>query len=124
MNDGIPDVEGSIKYESFESAVHLVCASGQGSLLANLDLRDAFSHIPVCLHDWHFLGFHWNTHIYFAIVLMFGIKMAPYIFNLFAEALHWIIIWHIPGNLCHYLDDFLPVFPPRDCPTIANNALS
>jgi len=41
---------------------------------------------------------------------MFGGKSAPYIFNLFAEALHWIIEMHIPANLCHYLDDFLPIF--------------
>ena len=41
---------------------------------------------------------------------MFGGKSAPYIFNLFTEALHWIIERHIPENLHHYLDDFLPIF--------------
>jgi hypothetical protein len=38
--------------------------------------------------------------------------MAPYIFNLFAEALHWIIQHHIPAALHHYLDDFLLNFSP------------
>jgi len=31
-------------------------------------------------------------------------------FNLFTEALHWIIKRHIPTALCHYLDNFLPIF--------------
>ena len=37
-------------------------------------------------------------------------RSAPYIFNLFAEGLHWIIPQHIPGDIRHYLDDFLPIF--------------
>jgi len=43
---------------------------------------------------------------------MFGSKLAPYIFNLFTEALHWAIQWHIPAALRHYLDNFLPIFKP------------
>jgi hypothetical protein len=54
---------------------------------------------------------------------MFGIKSAPYIFNLFAEALHWIIKQHIPGDLCHYLDDFLLTFPPGTPLSTARAAL-
>ena len=46
------------------------------------------------------------------LVLAFGLKTAPYIFNLFAEALHWIIERHIPAALCHYLDDFILIFHP------------
>jgi len=51
---------------------------------------------------------------------MFGGKSAPYIFNLFVEALHWIIQKHIPARLRHYLDDFLPIFEPSTGPPIAN----
>lgn len=46
------------------------------------------------------------------LILAFGLKTAPYIFNLFAEALHWIIQRHIPAALRHYLDDFPFIFPP------------
>lgn len=45
-------------------------------------------------------------------VLTFGLRSAPYIFNLFAEALHWIIQRHIPARLRHYLDDFFLLFSP------------
>ena len=39
------------------------------------------------------------------------------------EALHWIIQQHIPGNLKHYLDDFLPIFPPSTSFNLANQAV-
>jgi hypothetical protein len=123
VNDGIPDSEGKIRYEGFESALQLVRTFGQGTLLAKLDLQDAFRHIPVRPQDWPLLGFHWESQFYYAVVLMFGIKSAPYIFNLFAEALHWIIKRHIPGDLRHYLDDFLPAFPPSTPLATANSAV-
>ena len=44
--------------------------------------------------------------------LLYPLQTAPYIFNLFAEVLHWIIQWHIPAAIQHYLDDFLPIFHP------------
>src|SRR5882672_6019657 len=54
---------------------------------------------------------------------MFGGKLAPYIFNLFAEALHWIIKNHIPAALHHYLDNFLPIFKPSMTIERANAAV-
>ena len=73
--------------------------------------------------DWPLLGFTWQGSFYHAIILIFGIKSAPYIFNLFAEVLHWIIQRHIPGQLKHYLDDFLPIFPPLIPLPLANKAV-
>jgi len=55
---------------------------------------------------------------------MFGGKSTPYIFNLFAEALHWIIECHIPTSLHHYLDNFLPIFKPEVPTHIANVAVA
>jgi Reverse transcriptase (RNA-dependent DNA polymerase) len=123
VNDGIPDSEGHIRYEAFDQAVAAVASSGRGTLLAKLDLKEAFHHIPVRPTDWPLLGFAWQGSFYHAIVLIFGIKSAPYIFNLFAEALHWIIQRHIPAQLKHYLDDFLPIFQPSTPLPIANKAV-
>ena len=39
--------------------------------------------------------------------------MAPRIFNLFSEVLHWIFETLFHWNLTHYLDDFLFVFKPQ-----------
>ena len=44
--------------------------------------------------------------------LPFGLRTAPRIFNLFAEAFHWILETLYEWNVTHYLDDFLFVFPP------------
>ncbi len=124
VNDGIPDSEGTIAYERFEQAVTTLREFGQGSLLAKLDLKDAYHHIPVCPQDWHLLGCRWNGHFFFFGVLIFGIKSAPYIFNLFAEALHWIIQRHIPAVIKHYLDDFLPIFRPSTPWHVADAAVT
>ena len=45
--------------------------------------------------------------------LPFGLHTAPWIFNLFTEALHWIFETLYEWNVTHYLDDFLFVFPPN-----------
>ena len=124
VNDGIPDSEAHIHYENFEQAIHLIRSFGRGSLLAKLDLKDAFHHIPVRPQDWHLLGFHWQSNFYYAVVLVFGVKTAPYIFNLFAEALHWIFQRHLPGDLHHYLDDFLLAFRPSTSLQTANRAVT
>ena len=73
--------------------------------------------------DWNLLGFSWLGNFYYPVVLMFGGKSAPYILNLFAKALHWIIQCHIQASLHHYLDDFLPIFKPSTPPSIANAAI-
>ncbi|KAF5393592.1 hypothetical protein D9757_000002 [Collybiopsis confluens] len=123
VNDGIADSEASIGYDMFEKAVRDLIASGRGSLLAKLDLKDAFRHIPLRAADWHLFGISWGCKFYYSLVLTFGLKNAPYIFNLFAEALHWIIQRHIPANLRHYLDDFLLIFSPDFDPSRANAAI-
>ena len=124
VNDGIPDSEANIHYESFESALQVIHAYGPGTLLAKLDLKEAFHHIPVAPSQWHLLGFHWQSQFYHSVVLTFGLRSAPYIFNLFAEGLHWIIRRHIPRDIRHYLDDFLPIFQPRTTLPVANAAIS
>ena len=73
--------------------------------------------------DWNILGFHWIGKYYYPVILMFGGKSAPYIFNLFVEALHWIIQKHIPARLRHYLDDFLPIFKPSTSTQEANTPI-
>ena len=91
VNSQMPDTEGSIYYDLFTSAVAMLKESCRGSLLAKLDLRDPYRHIPVCSMDWNLLGVNWMGKFYYPVILMFRGKSASYIFNLFSEALHWII---------------------------------
>ena len=58
------------------------------------------------------MGFSWNDKFYVEQVLSFGLRTAPIIFNVFAEAWEWIIRSHLRWHLIeHYLDDMMAVFP-------------
>ncbi|KAG5720962.1 hypothetical protein E4T56_gene413 [Termitomyces sp. T112] len=87
-------------------------ASGLGSLMLNLNLKSTFYHIPMHRSDWPLLGFEWMGKLYHDIVLAFGACSAPYVFNLFVEALHWILQHNIPAHMHHYLNNFLAIFAP------------
>jgi len=63
------------------------------------------------------LKFQWQNTFYAECFLSFGLRTAPYLFNLFAEVFHWIIEQelrdkHLEASVIHYLDDFLVVIPP------------
>jgi hypothetical protein len=47
VNIGIPDAGASISYDAFDCAVKDLISAGSGSLMAKLDLKDAFCHIPI-----------------------------------------------------------------------------
>jgi hypothetical protein len=123
VNDGIPDSEASITYDMINRAISDLAASGHGSLMIKLDLESAFRHIPVRPADWHLLGFIWEDKLFHDVVLGFGCRSAPYIFNLFGEALHWIMQRHLPARIRHYLDDFLKIFLPETATESVHHAL-
>lgn len=123
VNDGIPDSEAAIVYDMVDRTITDLVASGPGSLMLKLDLESAFRHIPVRVEDWPLLGFTWLGQLYYDIVLGFGCRSAPYVFNLFSEALHWILERNIPARIRHYLDDFLGIFPPSSSSKFVDDAL-
>ncbi len=77
------------------------------------DLKSMFCHIPIDPCDYWLLLFKWDGKFYMDMFLPFGLHTAPWIFNLFTEALHWIFDTLHEWNVTHYLDDFLFVFPPN-----------
>ena len=121
VNYGIPDLEASISYDTFECAVQDLVSAGVGSLMDKLDLKEVFYHIPIHPDDWHHIGFSWGDKFCYNVVLAFGLQSAPYIF--FSEALHWIIQCHIPARIHHYLDDFFLVFSPASQAPVCSAAV-
>jgi hypothetical protein len=113
VNDSNADAEAAIRYDMIDRAITDIVRASHGSVLVKLDLESAFRHIPVRPEDWHLLGFTWENQFYHDLVLGFGCRSAPYIFNLFAEALHWILQRHLPAAIRHYLNDFLKIFAPN-----------
>jgi hypothetical protein len=112
VNDGIPKEFGAIAYESLGKAISLIAKAGPGAILMKRDLKSAFRHIPVSPLDYWLLIFAWNAVFYIDMFLPFGLRTAPRIFNLFAEALHWVFEEVSKWIVTHYLDDFLFIFPP------------
>ena len=107
VNDGIPQHFGSLKYQTIDDAITIIAAHGRGVRLHKRDLKDAFRKIPVSPFDYWLLLFEWLGKFYVDIALPFGLSTAPFLFNLFAEGLHWILEHTYSQSLVHYLDDFL-----------------
>ena len=107
VNDGIPHDWGTLEYATYDDAVDALLFTGQGAQFVKRDLKDAFRHIPVATSDQWLLGFHCDDRYWMERYLPFGLRTAPFIFDLFAKALNWILIavlyWFI---VLHYLDDF------------------
>ena len=62
-----------------------------GCLMAKVYLKSAFHMVPVRAKDSDLLGMYWQGRYYVDTCLPFGLRSAPYLFNQFAEALHWIL---------------------------------
>ena len=81
--------------------------------MAKVVLKNAFRLYPVRQEDWHLLGIHWRNQYYVDKGLPFGLRSAPYLFNMVTDALEWILIHHFGVQHCfHYLDDFLWLVRP------------
>ena len=86
----------------------MVLKAGRYCIMLKRDMKDAFRMIPIApQHHW-LMGFSWNGKFYVEQVLSFGLRTAPIIFNLFAEAWEWIVRSHLRWHLIeHYLDDMM-----------------
>jgi hypothetical protein len=114
VNNGIPKHFGSLKYQTIDHAIALIAKHGRGVRLHKRDLKDAFRKIPVSPYDHWLLLFEWQGQFYVDICLPFGLSTSPFLFNLFAEGLHWILEYVYSQSVVHYLDDFLLVAGDND----------
>ena len=62
--------------------------------------------VPVHPNDQSLLGILWDGRIYIDKMLPFGLRSAPIIFSVVADALQWILIQKHILKLLHYLDDY------------------
>jgi Reverse transcriptase (RNA-dependent DNA polymerase) len=109
VNDYIPVSYGSFDYSSLTEIYAIVVQAGRGCMIIKKDIRDAFRNIPISPRWWWLLGFFWDGQYFTETCLPFGLRTAPIIFNLFAEAFHWILESWLGWVVAHYLDDFIRV---------------
>jgi hypothetical protein len=116
VNDGIPESYGHLKFDTFQDVLDAVVRAGRHCVITKRDIKNAFRNIPVAPHEQTLLGFSWNGQTYQETCLSFGLRTAPFIFNLFAEALHWMLVSYLHWqDLVHYLDDFIYIKAAPDC---------
>ncbi|XP_055334693.1 uncharacterized protein LOC129585836 [Paramacrobiotus metropolitanus] len=107
VNDYICKKTYTMRFCSVDDAIRIIVKLGRGALMAKMDLKHAFRLIPVRYEDWHLLGYVFDERYYFDVVLPFGCRSFPAIFDRMATFLEWIIV-----NVCHfrdvlhYMDDF------------------
>lgn len=121
INGQIPERYGSITYSSINDAITAVQMWGRDCILVKQDFESAFRQIPVFPLDSPLLGFHRHGMYYDECFLPFGLRTAPYLFNLFAEVFHLPLEaelqkHNLAAPIIHYFDDFFLVLPPRGRP--------
>ena len=119
VNDGIDKPMCSLTYMRVDEVVHKVLSLGRGCQLAKIDIESAFRNVPVHPHDRHLLGLSWKGNMFIDVVLPFGLRSSPKIFNALADALQWITERCSVSYLRHYLDDFITAGRPHseECQT-------
>ena len=119
VNSSISKEEFSLSYASVDDAASICRELGPTPVfMAKLDLENAFKHIMVDCRDWHLLGFSWPdsegcNQFYFSKVLNFGLRSAPFLFDLFADVLlEFMHAEGVPRNrVVRYVDDFIVLAP-------------
>ena len=112
VNDGIDEHRCSLSYATVWDAAREISERGAGTLMAKIDVKQAYRNIPVHPDDRVLMGMKWNGKLFIDTALPFGLRSAPKIFNAVADAVEWIL--HRQGVKCvlHYLDDFLIIGRP------------
>ena len=127
VNDGIPKDPYSLKYVTVDDAIRSLVDLGPGALMAKFDVKAAYRNIPIHPGDRFLLGMKWRDKFYVDLVLPFGLRSAPFIFDSVAEAVEWILTHNYAIKpLFHYLDDFLTMGPPNSpiCQSYVDSAFA
>ena len=106
VNNGIADSLTSLQYSHVVGIVELIKLAGPGALMANLDLKSAYRHVPVHPDDQAFLAVRWQGHTLVDSALPFGLCSAPKRFTALANGLAWGMVCEGISSFIHYLDDF------------------
>ena len=64
INDGIDHIQSSLHYSGLNEALAMINRLGKGSLLAKLDIKNAYRLIPVHPDDRPLLGMKWDGDVF------------------------------------------------------------
>ena len=103
VKDGLSVLQCSLSYARVEDTIQGVAAMGKGSLMAKIDIRQAYRAIPVHPADRNLLGMVWYGELLIDAALPFGLRLAPKIFTAVADAVTWIIRQQGVKFIIHYI---------------------
>ena len=104
VNNGIDPDEFTMQYITVDQIIHMIWNYGLRALIAEFDVEVAYRNMAVHPSDRYFLGMKWRQHYYVDLVLPFGLRSPPYIFNSVADLVEWILLHtHNVSALLHYL---------------------
>ena len=89
VNDGISSELASLSYISIDEIARRVASMGRGTLLAKMDIHNAYRLVPVHPEDRVLLGMRWKGMVYVDTRLPFRLQSALKIFTAVANALEW-----------------------------------
>ena len=107
INDEISEHYHSLIYQTLDEIIYIIEKLDHHTIFHKQDLKNAFRKISINSLDYFLFLFKWNNQIYIDIFLSFDMTTSSFIFNIFAEALHWILNHNHGIEMIHYLDDFL-----------------
>ena len=114
VNANISSEEYSLLYVRLDDVVRILLKLGPKCFMAKTDVKSAFRNIPVHPDDWELLGMKWRDLYFFDRVLLFGLRSAPFIFNMLSDALEWNLIHKLGVSyVLHILDDFFIAEPAQ-----------
>ena len=114
VNDYISKEASHLRYTSLKKIIKMILHAGRHCIIIKKDIKDAFRNIPVVPHVQWLLGFSWGRELYQETCLSFGLATSPFIFNLFAKAIYWMLHSYLGWtDLEHYLDDFIWVLTSK-----------
>ena len=112
VNDGIGPELCSMQYLQMDDVVQRIALLGRRAMMAKMDIESAYRMVPVHPGDRPLLGMRWKGEIFFDTRLPFGLRSAPKIFSVVADALQWSFQQGGVSWVAHYLDDFVTVGAP------------
>ena len=112
VNDGISKELATLSYVSVDEVVEGILQHGKCTMMAKMDIRQAYRNIPVHPCDRPLLGMKWKGATFLDAALPFGLRSATLIFSAIADALQWIIKSMGVQWVVHYIDDFITLGSP------------
>ena len=92
INYSISKEDHSLQYITIDNAIQRILCHGRGCFVAKTDIESAFRLIPLKPSDYELSGIFWDGNYYYDKVLPFGLRSAPFLFNMLLDAVEWILL--------------------------------